>query len=461
MIDFRSFCDKVMSEQNYKLSGFHYDMMDSVFEGRLIKIIAPRGHLKTTIFSILYPLWRMYTGTDWQNKPLSEVRICGVSSALDQSWKMMEVLQDMVENVEFLKDLKPPKKHHWSRFGFTSINSHKYFVKPFNSTIRGTHVDFFICDDILRDDKLSQQQIKDLFWSTIFPCVQTRKGQIIVAGTPMTMDDLFTDLDVLPEWKGKRYQAVKLNEEGLWMEPLWKERFTLDELQNLREHMGKLLFDREYLCNPLAGGSSLFPSALIQRQLHSLELNAPREFHEYYMGIDVALTTGKTADWTVFTIIEEEQEKVHTSFRKIHRVVKIDRFQIDDLNAITNKIKEYEKLFNFKKILIDDKGLGKGLVKMCEQEDVLRYVIEPYQTTKERKIGILSHLEGGMTAGTLFILDNDVLLRELRGWGIKKDKFGKEVLEGMGRHDDTVISLALAYEAATTKKFSYSMEVFY
>jgi len=48
----------------------------------------------------------------------------------------------------------------------------------------------------------------------------------------------------------------------------------------------------------------------------------------------------------------------------------------------------------------------------------------------------------------LFIPNHPILIKELMAFGIKKDNYGKETWEGLGAHDDTVMSLAFAYDAA-------------
>ena len=93
----------------------------------------------------------------------------------------------------------------------------------------------------------------------------------------------------------------------------------------------------------------------------------------------------------------------------------------------------------------------------------LRQLIEPFVTTHNAKEGIISSLQGGLLAKTLFVLDDDVQLKELRAFGIreKKDQMGanKVTFEALSGHDDTVIALALSYYSASKQTGIFHMEV--
>jgi len=239
--DFPFFTEHVLG---CKLSEFHKEPVPFIYNSKLILIIWARGHLKTTIWSECYSIWRM-----WKERG---IEIAITSSALEQSQRVIENIEARIENNEFLKELIPKDKQAtWNKSGLVTENGNRCFQKPFNSSTRGTHVDYYVCDDILREENLSQEQIKDFFWSIIFPCIQTRKGQMLVVGTPMTMKDLFAEIRDMPEWKIIRRPCVYVDNNGKWIKPVWHEKFNLDELKNLKEKMGSLRFEREYLClNP-------------------------------------------------------------------------------------------------------------------------------------------------------------------------------------------------------------------
>lgn len=229
--DLPFFCERVLG---LELSTFHLDQL-KLLDKRYVCIVSPRGHLKTTLFAIAYPIWRMWSENNRE--------ICLISSALDQSKKTLEKVQAMIEDNELLKELIPiARESPWNKLLLTCRNGSRYFIKPFNSTVRGTHVDYCVCDDILREGN-RQDQIRETFWSVVFPIVQTKRGQLIVIGTPMAENDLLSEIGKKHGWTSRRWSAI---EEG---EPLWPERFTLDELESIRDAQGDFKFNTEYLCD--------------------------------------------------------------------------------------------------------------------------------------------------------------------------------------------------------------------
>jgi len=422
----------------YSLDTFHVEQLNLLWNNRFVCIISPRGHLKTTLFSVCYSIWLLYTKKD--------IRIALVSAGLQQAKDTLEIIKKLISENEVLRELIPTdRSDSWSKTELTTRNGNVLKIKPFTTRIRGTHVDYFICDDILRDEEITQEQAKELFWSVITPCVNTRKGQLIVVGTPMKTDDLLAELEEKKGWIHKRYSAVIMDDTGNWIEPLWKKRFDLTELEQIRNNMGLLKFDREYLCNPMAGGDSFFPEEMIKGQIHSnLEINTPKPKCLYYMGIDVALKKGSSADFSVFTIIEKDEFQ-------ICRLVKLERYKGKRASWQLTRIKELHKIFNFRKIQIEERGLSQSLVSDAKLDDDLKFVTVGFKTVRASKERVLGQLQSGFMTKTLFILNHPILIKELMAFQVRERRIGtekKETYEGVGAHDDTVISLALAYDIA-------------
>lgn len=452
-IDFPYFAGNVVLPElgdGFELDKFHYDMANLLYNNKFVYIISPRGHLKTTLFSIAYPIWIMYRQ---QRK-----RISLISASLQQSWSNMEIIQNVIESSPHLKHLIPSSRRDtWNRGQINTTTRCTCFVRPFRPSIRGTHVHYSICDDILRDEEITQEQAIEYFWSLIFPITRTLKGQHVVIGTPMTTDDLFAQLEnpakknpqnidiakilgkagMLPI--GNRWQAVVTNKKGKWLRPLWEKQFTLDQHEATRYLQGSLIFDREYMCNPRAGGSAIFTENLLSKR-HSLELNIRRKGCLYFLGVDVAISEKQTSDFTVFMVIEMD------AYRNL-RVVKMERYQGKSTDWQIRRIKELHRDFNFATIEIEDRGLSKGMVRTLQEDEETRYVTDPFVTGKINKELLVSGIESSLSTGELTLLDTEVLINELKNFGIKKDRSGKQTYEALGGHDDTVIALGLAIHA--------------
>lgn len=436
--DFPFFLKNVLGA---KLSAFHYDQTSLLWGpkglNRFVEIISPRGHLKTTLFSNYYPAWRMFRETDYD--------IALSSGTMDQGKKILSSVQEVMLGNELLKDLVPQNRFTlWNKTEISTATGVKMFVKPFNSSIRGTHVDLYIMDDVLRDlENMTQDQAKDIFWGIAYPTVQTRKGQMVVVGTPQTIDDLLAELAEKEGWVSKRYAAAQLDDQGNLINPLWPENFTIAELLGMRLEQGPLRFDREYLCNPLGGGSSIFPDDLIKAAMKSTEVFDKKKGALYFLGMDMAISMKESADWTVLTMIEKDRDG-----RCWMRLMK--RIKTDSQKRMMEEIKALNNKYGLRKILIEDVGLSQGLVVDCLNDPDIKFITEGFKTGRVSKEELISHLQSGMQTGNLYILDNPILIKELKSFGIKKNpKTGKQTLESLGGHDDTVMSLALAYYAAS------------
>lgn len=418
---------------------FHNEMISYLFQGRMVWLQLPRQHGKTTLVSEGYNVWRLWREYDW-NFGLTS------SSLQTQSYKIMDEIQKVIMDNEALKHLVPTNRSEtWNKGEINTTNGNKLTVLPFTDSALGTSLNLLIVDDLLRDSDITQEEIKNKFFTIFFPMVHARKGQIVFVGTPKTVDDLFYILSNDKTWVGKKWQAVITDESGKWIKPLWERTYSIELLSNIRNTVGSLIFDREYMCNPTAGSSSLFKEEILKKR-SSLELSQKREGFSYYLGCDIALSEKAQADFSVFTVIERD------NFANL-RVVKIERYKGMETKDQIERIRRLHIDFDFRKILIEDVGLSMGMAKEITNdvpENPLRNVADKFSTRHANKELLVSRLEAVLSSGTLTLLDNEILLSELRNFGIKKDrKTGKQTYESLGGHDDCVMSLGLAVEAAS------------
>jgi hypothetical protein len=454
-VDFAFFAKYVL---NLTMENFHKEPLDYVYRNRFILVIWPRGHYKTTIWSEAYPIWRL-----WRE---NNIEIGLVSSALSQSEKTLENVQMRIEQNEFLKDLVPRERSvTWNKSQLNTKNN-RCFIMPFNSSARGKHLDYLIMDDILREENLSQEQIKDYFWSIFFPEIQTRKGQLLLAGTPMTTKDLFAELQNPPEEFHKiltetgldckliKRACVTMDDSGKWLEPIMSSRFNLKELEAIKASQGALRFEREYMCNPLGGGATLFKN--IRIGTHS-ELHRPIPNEDYYMGVDVAMMVGDKRDWLVFSILGKDK---HTGMIKQR---KMERYQGKGEDEIIQRLRELHSIFKFKKVMVENVGLTTGLVKDISNQikypELSRVLAgsslkkKGFVTNKRGKEDIVSAIIVAFDTNQLEILDNTLQYNELIAFKAKEDpRSGRTTYEGVGEHDDMVIALGLALLAIQSEE---------
>jgi len=432
--DFRLFSEKILK---LEFDDFHIECINKILEGNDILLELPRGHGKTTLNKafIIWKLWRE-----------QKYRILIASSSLEQSAVIMEEIQDVIEETPELKSLVPKQKNDrtWNSKEIWLTNGNRFFRRPFTDSARGPHVNLLILDDILRTEDITDEKMHEILHGIFFPMTETLKGQKVIVGTPMRIDDEFSRIKQDPYFTAIHKEGVITDSTGKWIEPLWKKNRTLQDLERTRLQMGNLMFSREIMCNPLAGGSSLFTEEQLRHVHNDGESLAAKKNCSYYCGWDVAMATG--GDSTVFTVLEKDSKGFYNQVRMERYSGWTDKEQI-------GRFKELHKKFNFTKALIEENGLSKGMaIELTENDVNTRSFTESFFTNRNKKEELISGLQGALDTKTLFLLDNPILLKELRSFGIKKDKTGKETYEALSGHDDCVISLALALKAGMLSK---------
>ena len=461
--DFSFFVENVLG---FELSDFHREQISYLLEeDKHLCIVNPVGHSKTTIFSISFPLWKLWSDP--------EVKICLVSSSLDQSKKILAQVQHIAQTNPFFKDMLPSdRRTSWNKMELKTAKGGQYFIKPFNATIRGIHVDYLILDDILRDEEITQEQAKDIFWGPVWTRVQTVGGKIIIVGTPQSADDLFADIEKKSkqglQWRFVRKPAVIVDPvTGEWKEPLWKERFTLEELEAIKENMGPSRFAREYMCDPIATGSNLFPSDMIAECLDD-KLGFTYECKgEVTIGVDLAMSSSPTGDYSVFTVVDsfrgtyiKNVDGIEVEVKDPVIVRRIERYKGLSYQAHQNIAERLYRDFNAKKMIVDSSTFGAAFIQDLRARQMH---VDGQSFLREERNSLLLNLRRIIESGRLvlpFAKDDTfaynimkIVIKELSG--IEEAKTPRSEVRTFRSnlaHDDTVMSLALAVRDVRTPK---------
>jgi phage terminase large subunit-like protein len=432
------------------LAPFHREMCDLIENNRHVVIMAPRQHGKSEIGSIAQALWRAY----YADKP---IKIVIVSNIDLQSGKILARVRDLIETNPALRSVLMPNNIYKEKWAATMLHCKNgvtiegYGLSP---KIRGLPINHLILDDVLRDDTGSTSKTKKLFREVVLPTINATKGTLSVVGTPQSKVDLLHDLlEKENGWAKARYQAVSLNHDGSWKEPLWPRTgnlgYTIDELRKIQATMDSVSWSKEMMCNPVSGSASLYPWDLIKdciiEGLGESGMANPNS--SYYLGADVSVSSNPNADFSVFTVGEQ-------SGKQPLRIVHIIRVPGKTINEQGNIIRELDKKYNFNRCLVEQNGISYDFVRTMQKDPQLGRKVEGFLTTHKNKERILGAVEISFRNKNLFIPKNETLIEELLNFGIKEreDHFGGKTqsYEGLGSHDDCVMSLALCVECAST-----------
>ena len=196
--------------------------------------------------------------------------------------------------------------------------------------IRGFTIDLLIADEAAF--------IPEDVWVAVTPMLAITKGNIVLLSTPFGREGYF-----YRSFEDKTFKQFHVSSEDC---PRRNDEFLAEE----KRRMTKLQYAQEYLGEFIDELRQFFPTELIKRVM-TLKRPERIEKSKYYLGVDVARMG---TDESTFEIIDA------TNDRRIKHVENIITTKTL-LTATTNKIIELEREYNFKKIFIDDGGVGSGV----------------------------------------------------------------------------------------------------
>ena len=282
-------------------------------EKDFICVLAARDSGKSAFFSLAYPIWQI------DRHPGDGRNNYGVifSSKQDQASRiLLDVLAEVESNPNLAHLLPEKRGRNWGGTFAKFANGHRLYARGYGVRVRGMHPKYVILDDVLNDStdlvsEVGRRRNISYYYSAIEPMV-VPGGQVVVVGTPFHKQDLYNALSEDNRVRCYRYPAIR--EDG---RALWPERYSIQALQRIRSGMPPVVFSREYLCEPVAEGATLFPEHLFHNSRvarHDVVLGREREYWEkehgiqtVFMGVDFALSANVGADYTVLFVVGVDQ----------------------------------------------------------------------------------------------------------------------------------------------------------
>lgn len=201
------------------------------------------------------------------------------------------------------------------------------------------------------------------------------------------------------------------------------------DLEERRRSLPDHVYRQEYLSEFIDGGSGLFKNV---RDL----VRKPTQGSKFFGGLDI----GRADDYTVFTVLNENREMVF-----------IERWRQDEwtniINKVADKINEYKA-----NTLVEVNNQGDVFFEMLRKK--CGNLIEPFTTTVKTKPVMIEDLAVAFEQAEINILNVDYLISELEAFTYIYSANTRNIKYGapQGMHDDTVISLSLAYQSVQKLK---------
>jgi|AKVG01.1.fsa_nt_gi hypothetical protein len=483
--------DYYSTESGVIIKDYHKEWVGALENNQKVAITAFTGSGKTSIPGVLYPLWRIFRDP--------ETSILIISATLSQATRILNEIKHHIEHADYLKDLKPEDRSaSWSKSKVEFTTGGEIKCKPVGNgakAVKGAHVDLAICDEAAEFDD------QEKFHRNVRTRVESQGGDICLISTPVHENDLMANVsegDMPTTCKLCRSEAYKnddgayecpdhgvlndheldggdnISAKGYWnktysvheevpedeegsfevegknVKPLFPENFDRMKIMKLREE-NMTMFQKEYLCQPLAVEGDLFdPNDIIELYDNEESFSQnPRDDARYYMGADFAIS--HQGDYSVFTVIEVPDDGGKPVVRWIERLRGMG------LDSQQDRIRDLHSIFNFEDIVLDETNFGSTAKKNLKQAG-LPITGQDFKMKARNNlmVGLKNEIEseefilprGGERSQKLI----DKLYNELLGFGTSETQSGSITYESTAKHDDTVMSLAMAVSSIERKQ---------
>ena len=460
-----------------------------------IGIQAARNHGKSANFCYGYPLWQM-----WKEPQNDGLIIC---DTLGQAKEHLEIIK---EGKLFISDrgeefrLPPAATLPWLRgivpddwemsWGKVKIKMKRGWgssvgARGFGVGMRGGHPRWIVVDDPFKDDvafsEVARTKAERVFFRSIGGMLPARGGQLIAIGTPLHATDFLQKLHDNPRYEARRYPAefdvyvtldgdVKVNSEagelvageGYKVErrQLWSARFNAQDLADKKREIGPLAYAQEFLLKPTTSENSLFPEELFEegRVLlrHAMLRPTLSEIQlagwTVFFGVDLAISAKVAADSFVITVLGVDDRGNRTLIDQVTRKglgFKAQQgllFQLAgqyEPDLITVEANAYQAVFGSEVNRLSDLPVWQFTTGV-EKHHLAKGV--PVLRTRLENGKLKLPIGDGYSAGVV-----RSLIEEMVNFSWVQGK-----LQGVGSHDDRVMSLYLCEKGVQKMGFTFA-----
>jgi predicted phage terminase large subunit-like protein len=246
---------------------FHKDIYKILLSEQYAAIAAPREHAKSTVVSVILPLYCI----------CYKIRrfIVLISDTQPQAALQLAAVKEEIENNDDLRrdfgELMGDKK--WDVNDCRTSTGITIVARGAGQSLRGLRYrmwrpDLVICDDLENEEDVenpdSREKLKRWFVGTVMNL--GKYCQIFVIGTILHYDSFLSELLDESKFKSfvkRRYMAVDM--EWTPESVLWPAKWDLDSLRKKEGDVGSVFFNQEFRNLPISADTQVFQEAWIKR----------------------------------------------------------------------------------------------------------------------------------------------------------------------------------------------------
>jgi phage FluMu gp28-like protein len=279
-------------------------------------------------------------------------------------------------------------------------------------SLRGEGLDFVVMDECAF--------MQEKTWTeALRPALSDRQGGALFISTPKGRNWFWR------MWaKGQDAGDVQS-----WRFPTASNPFIVaGEIEAARQSLPERIFSQEYLAEFLDDAGGVFRRVV---EASTGKVEQPQAGRQYAIGVDWARDT----DYTVFSVVDIADR----------RQVFMDRMSGVDYNAQIQRLRALNDRYRPTQIIAEYNSMGGPLVEQLQRDGI---PVTPFTTTNTTKQAAIDALALAFEQGTIVTLLDQVQIAELQAYEFDRTPSGMirySAPEGM--HDDTVMALALAWQA--------------
>lgn len=239
-----------------------------------IRVVLPRGWLKTTVCTIAYPLWAALKNPN--------IRILIVQNTFSNACKKLTSIRSQIESNELLRALwpgiLPTKDCIWKTEALQLNRDHHHPEATFEAAgtgtrITGRHYNLSIEDDTVAPDldEMGEEELLPTqgdvekaigYHRLLTPLIATMPdNRMVIVGTRWFPQDLLSWSQNKEPRYTQYYRAVREDKDGNPDENgdlTYPERFSSEVLDSIRDAIGPYLFNTLYLNTPVRSEDMIF-----------------------------------------------------------------------------------------------------------------------------------------------------------------------------------------------------------
>ncbi|MDD4406283.1 MAG: hypothetical protein PHO36_16155 [Parabacteroides sp.] len=256
--DYAYFCKRYFPTYCKKENGkFQNDAAKYVKDHPNMKAVFmwPRGHAKSTHFDILIPLWLIF-----QEKPGIKVLVVVGKSEESADTLLSDLQAELQYNNYIIQDFgEQYSSGSWETGEFVTRGGIAFFSRGRGQSPRGLRYrenrpDYIVIDD-LDDDELCRSEARvrlltDWVKEALFGALDGGLGRFIMVGNLISKTSVLANIAKTDRVHLSRVDAIDQNGE-----PVWKEKWTKEEVDEQAAFMGYRAFQKEMMNNPITEGA--------------------------------------------------------------------------------------------------------------------------------------------------------------------------------------------------------------